>query len=73
MDMTVDSGTGICSELTPPAFTIDGLVRFLPRDTSTADVRALLTASGDDNKEFSSRRDQFPSIHDGRLRPRKSN
>lgn len=68
MDLAVDSEKGICSVLTPPAFaTVDGVVRFLPIDTSPKSVRALLTASG--GEELDGLR--FPSTQDGRLRPRK--
>lgn len=72
MDMKVDSDKGICSVLTPPAFaSADGMVRFLPKATPQEKVRALLTAQADDNEKFPSRRKQFPSTQDGRLRPRK--
>lgn len=72
MDLSVDSDKGICSVLTPPAFvSADGLVRFLPTTTSPDKVRALLTAQADDNDKVPSGIKHFPSIHDGRLRPRK--
>ena len=68
IDLRVDSEKGICSVLTPPAFaTVDGTVRYLPTDTSAETVGALLTAAGgEDVGDF-----DFPSTHDGRLRPRK--
>jgi hypothetical protein len=68
IDLAVDSEKGICSILTPPAFaTVNGVVRFLPTDTSPESVRALLTASG--GEELDGLR--FPSTEDGRLRRRK--
>jgi hypothetical protein len=71
MDLAVDSDKGICSVLTPPAFVAaDGMVRYLPTTTPPDTVRALLTAQADDNDKFPPGR-QFPSIHDGRQRPRK--
>jgi hypothetical protein len=66
MDMTVDSDSGICSVLTPPAYvSVDGLVQHLPQKTDKATVRALLTAQGGEPPGH------FPTTSDGRLRPRK--
>ena len=68
MDLTVDSDKGICSVLTPPGFvSMDGSVRYLPRDTHPETVRALLTANGGEEAPT-----KFLSYHDGRLRPRKA-
>jgi len=69
IDLTVDSEKGICSVLTPPAFaTVDGMVRFLPTDSPPESVRALLTTNGGEKPADI----DFPSIDDGRLRPRKN-
>lgn len=66
MDMTVDSDSGICSVLTPPAYvSVDGFVKYLPQNTDEASVRALLTAQGGEPPGH------FPMTSDGRLRPRK--
>lgn len=68
MDMQVDSDDGICSILSPPAFaTADGIIRFLPVNTSEDTVRALLTAQGGESFDL----DELRQARDGRLRPGK--
>lgn len=67
IDLVVDSDSGICSVLTPPAFvTVAGSVHYLPHDTPPEKVRALLTAAGGEKLNY-----DFQSSPDGRLRLRK--